>query len=203
MRGCTRNGSPIPSRCSSTRRCRRKTSRCARSSARDPFSQKIIVDRGLQHEVRGGQPVIDQIGVVGQVTRAYQWLAEITLITDKDQLVPVLNVRNGLRAVLAGVGNATTLELRFVPLNADFQNGDRLVTSGIDGVYPAGLPVAEISNVERDASYPFARIACKPLAGVNRSTQVLIVNVERSMPERPVEQEERPARGKRSRKAGL
>ena len=171
-------------------------------SARDPFSQKIIVDRGLQHEVRGGQPVIDQIGVVGQVTRAYQWLAEITLITDKDQLVPVLNVRNGLRAVLAGVGNATTLELRFVPLNADFQNGDRLVTSGIDGVYPAGLPVAEISNVERDASYPFARIACKPLAGVNRSTQVLIVNVERSMPERPVEQEERPARGKRSRKAG-
>jgi rod shape-determining protein MreC len=172
-------------------------------SARDPFSQKIIVDRGLQHEVRGGQPVIDQIGVVGQVTRAYQWLAEITLITDKDQLVPVLNVRNGLRAVLAGVGNATTLELRFVPLNADFQNGDRLVTSGIDGVYPAGLPVAEISNVERDASYPFARIACKPLAGVNRSTQVLIVNVERSMPERPVEQEERPARGKRSRKAGL
>ena len=172
-------------------------------SARDPFSQKIIVDRGLQHEVRGGQPVIDQIGVVGQVTRAYQWLAEITLITDKDQLVPVLNVRNGLRAVLAGVGNATTLELRFVPLNADFQNGDRLVTSGIDGVYPAGLPVAEISNVERDASYPFARIACKPLAGVNRSTQVLIVNVARSMPERPVEQEERPARGKRSRKAGL
>jgi rod shape-determining protein MreC len=171
-------------------------------SARDPFSQKIVVDRGVQHDVRGGQPVVDQIGVVGQVTRAYQWLSEITLITDKDQLVPVLNVRNGLRAVLAGVGNATTLELRFVPLNADFQNGDRLVTSGIDGVYPAGLPVAEISNVERDASYPFARIACKPLAGVNRSTQVLIVNVERNVPERPVDREERPARGKRARKAG-
>ncbi|MGQ0526288.1 MAG: rod shape-determining protein MreC [Betaproteobacteria bacterium] len=171
-------------------------------SARDPFAQKIIVDRGLHHEVRGGQPVIDQIGVVGQVTRAYQWLSEVTLITDKDQLVPVLNVRNGLRAVLAGVGTATTLELRFVPLNADFQNGDRLVTSGIDGVYPPGLPVAEISNVERDASYPFARIACKPLAGVNRSTQVLIVNVERNVPDRPAEQEERPARGKRARRAG-
>lgn len=171
-------------------------------SARDPFSQKIIVDRGLQHEVRGGQPVIDQIGVIGQVTRAYPWLSEITLVTDKDQLVPVLNVRNGLRAVLAGVGNATTLELRFVPLNADFQNGDRLVTSGIDGVYPAGLPVAEIANVERDASYPFARIACKPLAGVNRSTQVLIVNVERNVPERPVDREERPGRGKRSKRAG-
>jgi rod shape-determining protein MreC len=171
-------------------------------SARDPFAQKIIVDRGLHHEVRGGQPVIDQVGVVGQVTRAYQWLSEVTLITDKDQLVPVLNVRNGLRAVLAGVGTATTLELRFVPLNADFQNGDQLVTSGIDGVYPPGLPVAEIANVERDASYPFARIACKPLAGVNRSTQVLIVNVERNVPDRPVEQEEKPARGKRARRAG-
>jgi rod shape-determining protein MreC len=170
-------------------------------AARDPFSHKIVVDKGLQHEVRGGQPVIDQIGVIGQVTRAYQWLSEVTLITDKDQLVPVLNVRNGLRAVLAGTGNASTLELRFVPLNADFQNGDRLVTSGIDGVYPAGLPVAEVSNVERNASYPFARIACTPLAGVNKNTQVLIVKVERDLPERPAA-EEKPLRAKRSRKAG-
>jgi rod shape-determining protein MreC len=170
-------------------------------AARDPFSHKIVVDKGLQHEVRGGQPVIDQIGVVGQVTRAYQWLSEVTLITDKDQLVPVLNVRNGLRAVLAGTGNANTLELRFVPLNADFQNGDRLVTSGIDGVYPPGLPVAEVSNVERNASYPFARIACTPLAGVNKNTQVLIVNVERVLPERPPE-DEKPARTRRSRRGG-
>ena len=107
-------------------------------AARDPFSHKVVVDRGLRHEIRAGQPVIDEVGVVGQVTRAYPWLSEITLLTDKDQLVPVLNVRNGLRAVLAGTGDATALELRFVPLNADFQNGDRLVTSGIDGVYPAG-----------------------------------------------------------------
>ena len=170
-------------------------------AARDPFSHKIVVDKGLQHEVRDGQPVIDQIGVVGQVTRAYQWLSEVTLITDKDQLVPVLNVRNGLRAVLAGTGNASTLELRFVPLNADFQNGDRLVTSGIDGVYPPGLPVAEVSNVERNANYPFARIACTPLAGVNKNTQVLIVNVERQLPERPAE-DEKPLRTKRSRKGG-
>lgn len=168
-------------------------------AARDPFSHKIVVDKGLQQDVRGGQPVIDEIGVIGQVTRAYQWLSEVTLITDKDQLVPVLNVRNGLRAVLAGTGNANNLELRFVPLNADFQNGDRLVTSGIDGVYPAGLPVAEVSNVERNASYPFARIACTPLAGVNKNTQVLIVNVERQLPERPPE-EEKPMRTKRLRK---
>lgn len=168
-------------------------------SARDPFSHKIVVDKGLDQDVKSGQPVIDQIGVVGQVTRAYRWLSEVTLITDKDHLVPVLNVRNGLRAVLAGTGNANTLELRFVPLNADFQNGDRLVTSGIDGVYPAGLPVAEVSNVERNASYPFARIACTPLAGVNRNTQVLIVQAERKLPERPPE-EEKPVRAKRSKR---
>jgi rod shape-determining protein MreC len=168
-------------------------------AARDPFSHKIVVDKGLQQEVQAGQPVIDQIGVIGQVTRAYQWLSEVTLITDKDQLVPVLNVRNGLRAVLAGTGNSSTLELRFVPLNADFQNGDQLVTSGIDGVYPAGLPVAEVSNVERNASYAFARIACTPLAGVNRNTQVLIVNVQHQFAQRPPE-EEKPARAKRSRK---
>jgi rod shape-determining protein MreC len=171
-------------------------------AARDPFSRRIWIDKGSQQEVRAGQPVIDGNGVIGQVTRVMPWLSEVTLITDKGHLVPVLNTRNGIRAVLGGTGSDGSLELKFVPLNADFENNDRLVTSGIDGVYPPGLPVAEISNVERDASYPFARIACKPLAGVNRSTQVLIVNVERNVPDRPVEQEERPARGKRARRAG-
>ena len=170
-------------------------------AARDPFSRKIVVDRGFQQEVKSGQPVIDHAGVVGQVTRVYPWLSEVTLITDKDHLVPVLNVRNGLRAVLAGTGNDSALELRFVPLNADFQNGDRLVTSGIDGVYPPGLPVAEVSNVERNAAFLFARITCKPLAGVNSHSQVLIVSAERDMPPRPPE-EGKPVRAKKSRKGG-
>ena len=154
-------------------------------AARDPFMRKIVIDRGLQHGVKTGQPVIDSIGVVGQVTQAYPWLSEVTLITDKGQLVPVLNMRNGLRAVLAGTGSDGTLELKFIPLNADFQNGDRLVTSGIDGVYPPGLPVAEVSNVERNAALLFARIECKPLAGVNRNTQVLLVGAGRPLPDRP------------------
>ena len=154
-------------------------------AARDPFTRKIVIDQGLQHGVKAGQPVIDSIGVVGQITQTYPWLSEVTLITDKGQLVPVLNVRNGLRAVLAGTGNDGVLELKFIPLNADFQNGDRLVTSGIDGVYPPGLPVAEVSNVERNAAYLFARIECKPLAGVNSNTQVLIVDAERQLPDRP------------------
>lgn len=170
-------------------------------AARDPFSRKIVVDKGSRQEVTGGQPVIDQFGVIGQVTRVYPWLSEVTLITEKDHLVPVLNVRNGLRAVLAGTGTDGALELRFVPLNADFQNGDRLVTSGIDGVYPPGLPVAEISNVERSAAFLFARITCKPLAGVNANLHVLIVSAERQIPQRPPE-EEKPARRKKTRKGG-
>ncbi|MFN7086913.1 MAG: rod shape-determining protein MreC [Burkholderiales bacterium] len=161
-------------------------------AAPDPFTRKIIIDKGSQGGIRSGQPVIDHIGVVGQVTRVYPWLSEVTLITDKGQVVPVQNLRNGLRAVLAGTGNDGALELKFIPLNADFQNGDRLVTSGIDGVYPPGLPVAEVANVERNASYLFARIVCKPLAGVSSHTQVLIVDPQRAVPERP-EEEARPA----------
>ncbi len=156
-------------------------------AARDPFSRKVMIDRGLQHDIESGRPVVDHIGVIGQVTRAYPWLSEVTLITDKGHLVPVLNVRTGLRAVLAGTGDDGKLELRFIPLSADFQIGDRLVTSGIDGIYPPGLPVAEVTQVERNTAYLFAGITCKPLAGVNAGTQVLVLGPLPAQPERPAE----------------
>lgn len=169
-------------------------------AARDPFSRKIVIDQGSQNDVSPGQPVIDGVGVVGQVTRVYPWLAEVTLVTDKGHLVPVLNTRNGLRGVLGGTGNDGALELKFVPLNADFENGDQLVTSGIDGVYPPGLPVAQIVSVERDAAFLFARILCKPLAGVANHKQVLVVHAEQKIPERPVEEEKKPLRTKKGRR---
>jgi len=170
-------------------------------AARDPFSRKVVVDRGSQHEVSAGQAVVDDRGVVGQVTRVYPWLAEVTLITDKGQFVPVQNLRNGLRAVLAGTGSDGTLELRFIPLNADFQNGDQLVTSGIDGIYPPGLPVAQVTHVERSAAQLFARITCAPLGGVASNAHVLIVRGSRETPSRPADAEERkPQRLKKSRK---
>ena len=168
-------------------------------AGRDPFTRKIVIDRGQQHGIKAGQPVIDQIGVIGQVTRIYPWLADVTLITDKEQAVPVQSLRNGLRAVLGGTGNDGQLELKFIPLNADFQNGDQLVTSGIDGVYPPGLPVAEVSNVERNAAYLFARITCKPLAGATSHSQVLVLNWENKAPERPAD-EAKPVRAKKSRR---
>jgi len=168
-------------------------------AARDPFTRKVIVDRGSQHEVSPGQAVVDNRGVVGQVTRVYPWLAEVTLITDKGQFVPVQNLRNGLRALLAGTGNDGALELRFIPLNADFQNGDQLVTSGIDGIYPPGLPVAQVTHVERSAAQLFARITCAPVGGVASHTHVLIVRGNREAPPRPVDGQ-KPPRPKKSRK---
>lgn len=156
-------------------------------AARDPFSRKVMIDQGLQRGIEPGRPVIDHVGVVGQVTRAYPWLSEVTLITDKGQLVPVLNVRTGFRAVLSGTGDDGRLELRFIPLTADFQIGDQLVTSGIDGIYPQGLPVAEVTHVERNAAYLFANIACKPLAGVNAGAQVLVLGPLPVQPEPPQE----------------
>ncbi|HYC42334.1 MAG TPA: rod shape-determining protein MreC [Noviherbaspirillum sp.] len=153
--------------------------------ARDPFTRKIIVDRGTSHGVAPGQPVIDDVGVVGQVTRAFPFTSEVTLLTDKDQAIPVQVVRSGLRSIAYGQGHSGSLDLRFMPANADIQNGDMLVTSGIDGVYPAGLSVAKVTQVDRKSSDAFARIVCQPLAGIDRNRQLLILLTEMNFPPRP------------------
>lgn len=166
-------------------------------AGRDPFRRRLVIDRGSRDEVAAGQPVVDEHGLLGQITRVYPWLAEVTLVTDKSHFVPVQNLRNGLRAVLSGTGRPGVLELRFAPLNADYRNGDELVTSGIDGVYPPGLPVASVSQVERSATQLFARITCTPLAGVSNHTQVLLLNVQRELPPPPAEPNSpRRAKGK-------
>ena len=153
-------------------------------AARDPFSRRIIVDKGQQNSIEAGQPVIDEVGIVGQVTRIFPFASEITLITDKEQSVPVQIVRNGLRSVVFGLGSGQ-LELRFMPANADVQNGDLLVTSGLDGIFPTGLPVARVTHIERDTSYSFARIFCEPLAGVENYSEVLVLakRVPEAIPE--------------------
>ncbi len=170
-------------------------------AARDPFARRVILDKGTQHDIRLGQVVIDELGVVGQVTRAFPMLAEVTLITDKEQAVPVQIVRNGLRAVLFGSG-AGNLELRFLAANADVQDGDLLVTSGLDGVYLPGLPVATVRHVDRDTSYAFARIQCDPVAGVERHGQVLVLGVRPVQETQPPEPEAQsnPHKGRKGRK---
>lgn len=150
-------------------------------AARDPFSRRVIVDKGQQDQIVAGQPVVDDTGVVGQVTRVFPFVSEITLITDKDQAVPVQIVRNGLRSVVFGLGDGQ-LELRFMPANADVQNGDLLVTSGLDGIFLAGLPVAKVVHIERDSSYSFARIYCVPVAGVENFGEVLVLDPRETTP---------------------
>jgi len=147
-------------------------------NGRDPYSRKVVIDKGSQNGVRAGSPVVDDTGVIGQVTRAHALAAEVTLLTDKDQAIPVQVVRNGLRAVAFGAGASGMLELRFMASNAEIQNGDRLVTSGIDGTYPPGIPVATVARIERDAAYAFARIVCQPAAGVERGRYVLVIENE-------------------------
>lgn len=171
-------------------------------AARDPFSRRIIIDRGLTHDIEAGQPVIDDVGVIGQVTRVFPLTSEVTLLTDKNQSIPVQVARNGLRAVLAGAGGGV-LELKFLPANADVQAGDTLVTSGLDGVYLPGLPVARVTSIDRDNSFSFARIECAPLAGVERQGQVLVLG-RRSVPPMPEDAPDLPkksAKGKKARAA--
>jgi len=144
-------------------------------SGRDPFARRVLIDKGTRDGVRPGSPVVDESGVVGQVTRVHALLAEVTLLTDKDQAIPVQVARNGLRAVAFGGGTSGLLELRYLAANAEIVNGDRLVTSGIDGVYPPGLPVATVTRVERDATNIFARVLCQPAAGVDRGRIVLLL----------------------------
>lgn len=170
--------------------------------ARDPFSRKFIVDKGMSDDVTAGVAVVDAEGVIGQVTRVYPFLAEVTQITDKDQAVPVQNLRSGLRAIVFGNGKDGTLDLRFMPVNADVQVGDVLVTSGIDGVYPPGLPVAKVTDIDRNAALAFARITCAPLGGVDRRGHVLVLTTKRELPERPVEESAPPSKSKKGRKGG-
>jgi rod shape-determining protein MreC len=171
-------------------------------SGRDPFSRKVIIDKGGNNGIQPGLPVVDDVGVIGQVTRVYPLLSEITLVTDKDHAIPVQVVRNGLRAVAYGAGDGATLDLRFMAANADILNGDVLVTSGIDGIYPPGIPVAKVARIERDAAYAFAKIACMPAAGAGQHGQVLVLARDANLPPAPeLEQAPvRPAKAKRARR---
>ncbi len=157
--------------------------------ARDVFTRKVILDRGTQQGVKAGLPVIDNQGVVGQVTRVFPFTSEVTLLTDKEQAIPVQVLRNGLRSVAYGRGQSGNLDLRFMAPNADVVVGDILITSGIDGVYPAGLAVARVTQVENSANGMFGRIVCQPLAGIERNSQLLILMSLPEMPPRPPEED--------------
>ncbi len=148
---------------------------------RDPFSNIITLNRGSRHDITPGQAVVDEQGVVGQITRVYPFTSEVTLITDKKLSIPIQIERNQLRAIAFGEGKRNTLDIPYLPTSVDIKVGDKLVTSGIDGVYPAGLAVAVVTQIKQSQDSPFAKIISRPIAGVNNHKHVLILK----MPDTP------------------
>lgn len=164
--------------------------------APDPYTRKVIIDRGSRAAITPGSPVIDERGVLGQVTRVYPLTAEVTLLTDRDAAIAVLNTRTRQRGVAYGDPSTGGLELRFTAANADVQQGDLLATTGLDGVFPDGLPVAKVTQVSRRADSAFARIALAPLAPLDDIRHVLVLDpVARVLPPRP---DPSPARNERA-----
>jgi len=166
---------------------------------RDVFNRRVMINKGENADIRIGQVVMDEAGIVGQVTRVYPWLSEVTLITEKDHAVPIQVLRNGLRAIVFGAGDTSQLSLRYMPVSADVQNDDILVTSGIDGTYPPGIPVAKVIKVERDPAYPFANITCLPVAGVDNRRHLLVLSDLPGMPELPAQQPAQASAEKRTK----
>lgn len=155
--------------------------------AADPYSRKVFIDRGSNQGVTLGAPVINEAGVLGQVTRLYPLSSEVTLLTDKDAAIPVLNARTQARsAAFGGAEGGQMMELRFMAGNADVQPGDALATSGVDGVYPPGLPVAKVAKVDRRVDSGFARILLQPAASGDGVRHVLVLEpMSAQLPERP------------------
>lgn len=145
--------------------------------AADPYTRKVIIDKGQAHQVDLGSPVLDESGVLGQVTRVLPLVSEVTLVVDRDLAIPVLNVRTGARSVAYGdpLIGGSGMELRFMGSNADVQVGDLLTTSGVDGVYPPGLPVAWVSRIEHRAESTFSKIYCVPQALTTGARHVIVV----------------------------
>ena len=164
--------------------------------AADPYSRKLFVNRGAVQGLVIGAPVVNEAGVLGQVTRLYPLSAEVTLLTDKDAAIPVINRRTQQRgAAYGGLAKGSAMELRFVAANADVVVGDVLYTSGVDGVYPAGLAVARVLSVERQAEGGFARVILAPTAPADGVRHVLVLEpLGIQLPQRPAAEPETGAK---------
>jgi rod shape-determining protein MreC len=148
---------------------------------RDAFSNRIVIDRGSQHGVAPGHPVINAQGVVGQVVRVSPITAEVSLVTDPSLMIPVSLPRSGLRSLASGTGDGQQVELKYLNINAEVDVGDILVTSGLDGLYPSGLPVAKINRVERAGSGQFPRITSTPVAPIGTLQHVLVILIDQEL----------------------
>lgn len=149
----------------------------------NPFTHRILIDKGEKDGVFLGQPVLDALGLMGQVVEVMPYSARVLLLTDSTHSIPVQVNRNGLRAIAIGTGNPERLELRHVADTADIKEGDLLVSSGLGQRFPAGYPVATVKEVIHDTGQPFAVVRAVPTARLNRSRYLLLVFSDQRSPE--------------------
>ena len=147
----------------------------------NPFRHRVILNKGVRNGVFKGQPLLDAKGVFGQITRAGPFSAEAILISDSEHAIPVQVNRNGLRTIAVGTGDLSRLSLPFLPINADIRKGDLLVTSGLDEVFPAGYPVAVVTEVDQSPGQTLATISARPAAALDRDREVLLVWVKEQL----------------------
>ena len=167
---------------------------------RDPFTRKLVLDKGAQQQISIGQPVIDAKGLVGQVTRVFQFSSEMTLVTDRNMTVPVLLQRTGMRSVAFGGAAPGRMELRYLASSADLKEGDLLTTSGLDALYPPGLPVGRIERIERGGDNDFVKVLIAPTAEIQNNHLLVVLQVDTSaIPPAPPLESIDPAR-KRGRR---
>jgi rod shape-determining protein MreC len=151
----------------------------------DPLRQRIVINKGARDGVNLNQAVVDGNGVLGQVARLGPWSAEIILVTDPEHAIPVEITRNSLRSIAVGAGSSGELLLPYLAVNSDVKSGDLLVSSGLGGVFPAGLPVARISGVRRENNQLLAQVRAQPLADIERDREVMLLEFESSHPDAP------------------
>ena len=149
----------------------------------DPYRHRLVINRGGNDAVHMGQAMLDAGGIVGQITRVGPVSSEAILISDPDHAIPVQLNRNGLRTIALGTGDVSRIALPYLANNADIQEGDLLVTSGLGGAFPAGYPVARVTRVEIRPGEPFAEVEAEPTAGLNREREVMLVWSSRQSPD--------------------
>jgi rod shape-determining protein MreC len=157
----------------------------------DPFRQRVRINKGADHGVFRNQPVLDAFGIVGQVVQVDKYTSTLILISDATHSVPVQVNRNGIRSIAVGTGDSNKLSLPYLTVESDVKPGDLLVSSGLDGIFPAGYPVATVTKVERNPADTFALVEAKPLAQLDRDREVLLLWAEPPSTE-PAEAAETP-----------
>ena len=148
----------------------------------DPYSRRIVLNKGIRDGVQVGQSLIDANGIMGQVVEAGPFSSSAVLITDPSHALPVQVRRSGLLGVAVGTGPLDQLQLTHVPINADVLVGDVLVTSGLGGRFPSGYPVGRVVSVNRDSGRPFAQVTVESSADLERNREVLLVWSEQPAP---------------------